>query len=764
MSRRVDDLHSPLRTPSDDPSSATELPLARSRQLKSVEGATLLPHYSEALDASALAPRRVSLTDVLNKPLPPLPPVSKSAHIPPSEPSHQLAAADSTTSATVFHKPAATSFSTALRTVRRAISFHRKDKKSASGFGQRPANYVDKGTQTDFPEPSSATPAVAKANHRSLSPKSQASARNHVSIIEGHKPDQRIRSQRPGIANMHSLKSFLANTSPSSPGTPSPFDFEASLGAPSARSLERRLGAQSGPQAANTDNRSNDLTATRPSLVPAYQPSSTGTKPASINTYSSQYSTRSESDLAEYAEHKTAGAISNGAAITSTDRPTMNGAGNLDTLFSKPAPLVLPPPLSEPTRPEATALSVEPGTPPSLGSTSNSKGQLAPLTRRKGSPGKLARSLSRGCSRHLPSRALSPLRKIVSFGEPASESETPAAGVDRAGSKYDSPIVNDKLQGHRSPSTAHHDHHARAARQGLPPDAYVPPPSPPLTENLFRRPVFHSFSTSEAEEARQRMERMPHVPDHYQNSPLCPLHPKHRGGPGSYCPIHGGFTNGNSDMERIDQGNHRHPKHRLSGDASMSAEIRALPSSSKGSNERMTEIFHKKLASGYPHYRRTSTSECSPGTAKTESFFGDSSSDGSLRATASAKKVQRRQIEVHADDLDANGSTATSMALAKDNHLGRLSDVPYHARDGPGYPLHSPTRSSVYRGRTSSTVDGIDGTEGPQTTRAASEGEKPEDRASDRGRSSDSLEGMDSWDFSDANRRSRCRMCSAVGL
>ncbi|KAI9718676.1 MAG: hypothetical protein M1828_006611 [Chrysothrix sp. TS-e1954] len=45
------------------------------------------------------------------------------------------------------------------------------------------------------------------------------------------------------------------------------------------------------------------------------------------------------------------------------------------------------------------------------------------------------------------------------------------------------------------------------------------------------------------------------VPDHLKTSPLCPLHPKHRGGVKPYCPLHGSAAQGSSESSHHMDGN-----------------------------------------------------------------------------------------------------------------------------------------------------------------------------------------------------------------
>ena len=135
----------------------------------------------------------------------------------------------------------------------------------------------------------------------------------------------------------------------------------------------------------------------------------------------------------------------------------------------------------------------------------------------------------------------SPLRQQLELGNGSSEGKTSIGDTD--GRFHLLP-----------PSPAHHDHHARAERQGLPADAFIPPPTPPVGEVMFRKPVGDYFSSPPTEIAWRPDEKVAHVADHYQNSPLCPLHPKYRGGQGVFCPLHGPLkrpSDGSIDDEEL---------------------------------------------------------------------------------------------------------------------------------------------------------------------------------------------------------------------
>ena len=98
----------------------------------------------------------------------------------------------------------------------RVIRIRRKASKSGLAINT-PGRYVDKGTQTSFEN----LPSTARTKRASAGGNSDKSALRsyHASVQVAHEAVSRKQSSRPDI---RSLQSFLQNTSPSSPGTPTP--------------------------------------------------------------------------------------------------------------------------------------------------------------------------------------------------------------------------------------------------------------------------------------------------------------------------------------------------------------------------------------------------------------------------------------------------------------------------------------------------------------------------------------------------------------
>lgn len=64
------------------------------------------------------------------------------------------------------------------------------------------------------------------------------------------------------------------------------------------------------------------------------------------------------------------------------------------------------------------------------------------------------------------------------------------------------------------------------------------PPPHPTIPNVFRQ-RFDNAGDEDEDDEDLISEFALDVPDHLPSSPLCPLHPKHKGGPKPICPLHG---------------------------------------------------------------------------------------------------------------------------------------------------------------------------------------------------------------------------------
>ncbi|KAL9092086.1 MAG: hypothetical protein Q9159_001085 [Coniocarpon cinnabarinum] len=535
----------PLHIPSHSPSplesrSSSELPLAQRRKLHSPKHdrgtqtdepsitSVSSGYYNNASDATAWSPAKLSADYLLNKPLPPLPEeAQKDSPDPPAHAYSHVAFANATESHQKKLKGNSKSLAAAMRVVAKAISFSRKSGREVDIKRVRPSNYVDKGTQTS---PEDFLPMQSPINQKQTGPDPNALRQYHASITAGHDSSQKRRMVRPSVANIKSLKSFLVNTSPSQPGTPTPMESISSKTPSSASSPSPTVGTPPYDKynltARSIRGAIDPVTANTDPSVRYYNTPSTNASLATIGTYDSQYSLRPRPTIEE--------SMLPGASTVNAKLP---GKAATDSSMAPPAQEDVQRSgtrrslsdirVSEQSNTAAASLStvMRPPTPmPIEASAAQSAPPLAPPRFALKSPLNFpAKGRQAELRRSSPSRQ-SPLRQLTGVDEQIpSTKDTPASATSRQSASRD--ITSDAAR--HSPGL--HDHHARAAQRGLPPDAFIPPPTPPLEEFVFRRPVFDYFSTPDAQVAKHKQEQTQHVPDHYQNSPLCPLHPKHRG-------------------------------------------------------------------------------------------------------------------------------------------------------------------------------------------------------------------------------------------
>ncbi|KAL9053300.1 MAG: hypothetical protein Q9162_004851 [Coniocarpon cinnabarinum] len=595
----------PLRIPSHSPSplearSSSELPLAQRRKLHSpkqdrgtqTDKPSTTPvssgHYNNASDATAWSPAKLSADYLLNKPLPPLPEEAQkdSPDLPAQAYSH-VAFANATESHQKKLKGTSKSLAAAMRVVAKTISFSRKSGPVVDIKGIRPSNYVDKGTQTS---PEDFQTVQSPDNQKQTGPDPNALRQYHASITAGHDSSQKRRVVRPSVANIKSLKSFLVNTSPSQPGTPTPMEsiYSRTSSSASSPSYDKYNLA-----AGSVRSAMNPVTATIDPNARYYNTSSTNASLATIGTYDSQYSLQprpivEESILpgastvnAKLPDKAMADHFMGPSAQEDVQRPGTRrklsdiyvseqpdtAAASLSSVMRPPTPM----PIEVPPVQSAPPLA-----PPRFALNS------APKFLPKGRQAELRRSS--------PSRQ-SPLRQLTGVDDQIPSSKgTPASATSRKSAPRD---IAPNLAPH---SPGLHDHHARAAQNGLPPDAFIPPPTPPLEEFVFRRPVFDYFSSPEGQIAKQKQEQTQHVPDHYQNSPLCPLHPKHRGGQGEYCPIHGQLQHSADSGASHDQ----EPSERRVSAQTLDGSLRSTASDGSGESPLSSGIIHLVIIKDNP--------------------------------------------------------------------------------------------------------------------------------------------------------------------
>ena len=355
-----------------------------------------------------------------------------------------------------------------------------------------------------------------------------------------------------------------------------------------------------------------------------------------------------------------------------------------------------------------------------------------------------AKGRSAELRRASPAGRSSPLRQHIEIGDAAALSDSASRGTDHMALMT-------------PPSPSHHDHHARAAKQGLPADAFVPPPTPPIDDYMFRRPVLDYFSSPEAKAALKRQEEVIHVPDHYQNSPLCPLHPKHRGERGDSCPIHGKrqhSSDGSIDTETL---------------MGLDSSIPPSPASSRGRSLDVDSVIPDRGSRDEFLVTRESTgntprqdsltmdTNLQPTSAAAspaqklkssrirklkQARFNTSPSDVSPRRSPHGRKSPRRVSPLSpgpsfrsVSDINHRGSGSGAYMLA--GAFGGRSvtpmepsagppptfalDVPGHTRGDPRCPRFGEARMCVYHGRNGMGGDGIDSERSSRRRRRGSE-------------------------------------------
>ena len=578
LQTQLPSLHIPRKPPS--PSRArksTDLSLSQRRNIKrtnddsvSASDGSVLPRADSKLSAIAsdtaasISQRHMLIRPPydLNKPLPPLPGgARKISYSEPVKSNGVIATLDPGAG----RKSGSVPKKGFLRSIKKMVTIKRRASKTKAEKNPQPINYVDKGTQTE-PGLWQPTQVVKKAEADRMSSEIAAIQQYHASVKAGHDPEYPQRILRPSIGNMKSLQSFLKKTSPSRPGTPTPVEDTYSGRSLSEDTISPMPNIVRGvlytpAETPGEEKVAIKFSANLKSPPLSLSPPSADDSLKSVGTYESQYSIHSgpAPDRGRLPGASNPNAVVQSLqshhvpvdprAVPHADEamsvlrpPARRGVSEMQMPMDTPSERETIPPLVRPPTPMTEApASAPPLHPPSHPSPPRDQRHLPRQPYHLPAKGRQV-ELRKGS----PSRQ-SPLRQQFSADDP------PPLTLQKTASSTGTTLLAGSLD--RSPgprlSPSFYDHHARAAKQGLPPDAFIPPPTPPPEDVVFRRPVYDYFSSAEGKATKQKQEIMPHVPDHLQNSALCPHHPRHRGGQRDFCPIHGTLrtSESSSDLE-----------------------------------------------------------------------------------------------------------------------------------------------------------------------------------------------------------------------
>ena len=285
----VPNLYIPSRSVSSIQSSTTDkLSLAHRRKFDRSWSSKRRWSQFDASDAASWTPPAPFPDHILNKPLPPLPherlPHSKADQI-----SKIRRSETSSSNRKSSGQSRRTSVGMLFRTVARVVRARNKVNSNLQQGRVRPANYVDKGTQT-YPDefPNSTKDTVPRP--KSPEPDPKALRDYHAGIQHAHAIVAERPATRPKVVNMRSLKSFLQHTSPSAPGTPTPnpSDFHSLSGGTNPITNAQQTSPTGKLETLQEEPHQATLDKTQSQI--AYSTPAGASSLASVGTYESKYS------------------------------------------------------------------------------------------------------------------------------------------------------------------------------------------------------------------------------------------------------------------------------------------------------------------------------------------------------------------------------------------------------------------------------------------------------------------------------------------